>query len=306
MTKIPIFITGCQRSGTNLLSLILDSHPQIKSVDELNLFHWEVIAPVAAAQEPSEITVEDSAKVVMVDDRIAIHLANPAYPPHVAFQLPSYASRIAFLQSLLPRLQILWCLRDPRDVVASMLKLRLPYQRSRMKPDGSLQDAPTVPWPVHSGAVVEIDHALQQLDPPARQGLSTYLATYDAIRQKSPPLRTREDAVFMGALRWRLKNELLQAYDREQLPYLVVRYEQIVSNPRLEIEKVLAYLGLSWHEDVLRHHELHSGVVIGETDSGRAIDASNIGKWQGSLSDTELATIREITADLANRLGYGL
>jgi hypothetical protein len=302
--KKAIFITGCQRSGTNLLNLILDSHPQIKGVDELNLFHWEVIAPVAADQEPSEITVEDSEKVVMVDDRIAVHLANPEYPSSVAFQLPPYASKIAFLKSLLPHLQILWCLRDPRDVVASMLKLRLPYRRSRVNPDGSVQDAPTVSWPVHSGAVVEINHALQQLDQPARQGLSSYLATYDAIRQKSPPLRTREEAVFMGALRWRLKNELLQVYDRENLPYLVIRYEQIVSDPRQQIETVLEYLGLPWHEDVLRHHELHSGMVTGETDSGRAIDAHNTGKWQESLSDMEVATINEITSSLAIRLGY--
>jgi hypothetical protein len=56
LMKKAIFITGCQRSGTNLLNLILDSHPQIKGVDELNLFHWEIIAPVAADQEPGEIT----------------------------------------------------------------------------------------------------------------------------------------------------------------------------------------------------------------------------------------------------------
>jgi hypothetical protein len=306
MTRNPIFITGCQRSGTNLLNLILDSHPQIQGVDELNLFHWEVIAPVAADQEPSEITVEDSAKVVMVDDRIAVHLANPDYPPYVAFQLPPYASKIAFLKSLLPQLQILWCLRDPRDVVASMLKLRLPYKRSRVNPDGSLQDAPTVSWPVHSAAMVEINHALHYIDQPVRQALSGYLATYDAIRQKSPPLRTHDDAVFMDALCWRLKNELLQVYDREQLPYLVLRYEQIVSDPRRQIEKVLAYLGVPWHEDVLRHHELHSGMVIGETDSGRAIDANNTGKWQGSLSEAEVEVIGEITSDLAIRLGYVL
>ena len=39
MNNTPIIITGCQRSGTTLLHLILDSHPEVRGMDE-----WEVKA----------------------------------------------------------------------------------------------------------------------------------------------------------------------------------------------------------------------------------------------------------------------
>ena len=65
-----IMITGCQRSGTNLMNLILDSHPQVQGVDELNLFHWEFVGPPMTAEDRDEITVEDCEKLVAVDDRM--------------------------------------------------------------------------------------------------------------------------------------------------------------------------------------------------------------------------------------------
>jgi hypothetical protein len=242
-----------------------------------------------------------------VDDRIAAHLADPQRPPSVSFQLPCYASNIVYLKSLLPELRILWCLRDPRDVVASMLKFPIPFTRlpsNHPDLDEIERDAQTISWPAHPVAEFEINKALQNLSQQVRQELSLHLESYARIQQKSPPVRTRQEAVFMGALCWRLKNELLPVYEREQLPYLLIRYEQLISEPKQEIEKVLSFVDLPWHENVLRHHELHTGLVIGHTDSSRPIDATNTGKWKGVLSDTELEIIQQVTSALATRLGY--
>jgi hypothetical protein len=293
--KRAILITGCQRSGTNLVNLILDSHPQIIGLDEVRLFHWEVVKPMMIAEEPRAVTAEEMVALMTVDDRIAAHLADPQHPPYVAFQLPPYAAKIAALKAVLPELQILWCLRDPRDVVTSMLQLDVPFTK-----------AESVPWAVHPAAEYEIDQALRLLSQQVRQALSSHLATYQRIQQKSPPVRTRQEAVFMGALCWRLKNELLLVYERAQIPYLLVRYEQLISDPKPAIEKMLRDLDVPWHADVLRHHELHTGLVSGETDSARAIDATNAGKWQAVLSAEELEVVQEVTSGLALRMGYPL
>ena len=293
MVRRAIIITGCQRSGTNLVNLILDSHPQIRGFDEMSLFHWEVIQPLMAAEEGREVTAEDGLALMTVDDRIAAHLADPQHPPYVAFQLPPYASKIAYLKSLRPAMRILWCLRDPRDVVTSMLKLGLPFTRSEI-----------VPWAVHPAAEFEIDQALRQLSEQVRQALSNHLELYEIVRQKSPRVRTRYDGVLMGALCWRIKNELLAVYEREQLPFSVIRYEELIRDPQQQIEKVLADLDLPWHETVLRHHELHRGLVSGETDSARPIDATNTAKWRAVLSNEELEVVHKVTSGLALQLGY--
>ncbi len=93
----PILITGCQRSGTTLLHLILDSHPRIHSIDE---------SGYAA-------------------DKVDDYLENPDFHPFVSLKLPRFASNLACLTRNLSELKVLWCIRDPRDVIASMVNLHL-------------------------------------------------------------------------------------------------------------------------------------------------------------------------------------
>ena len=95
INNTPILITGCQRSGTTLLNLILDSHPQIKGVDEGDFFV----------------------------DLLHEYLNHPDYHPYVAFKLPKISHLVPALQ-FVPGIKVLWCIRDPRDVVMSMLKLK--------------------------------------------------------------------------------------------------------------------------------------------------------------------------------------
>ena len=42
MSRKPILITGCQRSGTTLMSLILDSHPEIFNIDEYKFEYFAI------------------------------------------------------------------------------------------------------------------------------------------------------------------------------------------------------------------------------------------------------------------------
>jgi len=260
MNNKPIIITGCQRSGNTLLSLILDSHPQIRGVDETEF----------------------------VPDRLEEYLEHPDYHPYVAFKLPLCAHAGRFLKAL-PNLKVLWCIRDPRDVVLSMVNL---------KPNEAV-------WSNHpQGAEMEIKHCMQSLGYGSRGRSFSGYAEYQRISLIPYLLRGRAEAMFMGALCWKLKNELLELYDRAKISYLVVRYENLICDPKSMLEKILFFLELPWHDNVLRHHELHNGISIGYTINNRPIDSSNMGKWKHALNSEELDIIGSLCAGVETSSTY--
>jgi len=264
MPNIPILITGCQRSGTTLLSLVLDSHPQIQSVDEVDF---------------------DRSKA-------ALYLSSPEYHSHVAFKLPSHAHRAESFAALAAA-RIVWCIRDPRAVIASMMNLNLQAGGRVMS------------WARHPvGAQREIENGLLVLQHHGRALPAVLLHEYGQIRDMPAELRGRGEELFLAALCWRIKEELLEVYQALSLPLYVLQYEKLAREKETEIRAILDFLDLAWHDDVLQHHRLHQGTSTGLTENSRAIDEKSIAKWRQQLTAVELRRIEEICLDLAKRYGY--
>ncbi|MEM9275925.1 MAG: sulfotransferase [Cyanobacteria bacterium P01_F01_bin.143] len=268
--NLPILITGCQRSGTTLLKLILNSHPEIQVIDE-DCFR---------------------------NDNLADYLNNPKYHPFVAFKLPIFSSAIdSFAQ--LPGLRILWCLRDPRDVVLSMLNLVM----------GETNDGRALSWAqIPGGAEYEIHRTLSVLSAATHKSLNPWLKDFQTYVSTEPPLRQRSAALDTAALCWRLKNTLLGMYWNRGIEHHIVRYEQLIINPKKTLLNCLQFISsqrqLSWHDDLLCHHNLHQGHSVGNTDNQRPIDKNNTGKWRNLLSQEEIMRIEKITAPVSSALGY--
>lgn len=260
----PIVITGCQRSGTTLLHLILDSHPQVTALDETD------VDPLSFPSVLHEIHHHS---------RLAVKL------PTAAHEVATFAAR--------PELSVLWCLRDPRDVVASMVKLQQPAGES------------TISWASHPhGVFTEIRHCASVLGTAFDPACFARMQTFTALCRKRPQLHNREDAVFCAALCWRLKQELLPLYEQFQIRHHVVRYEDLVREPEETIEKVLSFVDLPFHLDVMRHHQLHSGTAIGETDRSRPIDPTSVGRWKSFLNASDLQIIDALCGDVAEDYEY--
>lgn len=263
----PILITGCQRSGTTLLDLILDSHAGIHGIDELQFR----------------------------DERLNEYLLGQQYHPYVLFKLPTYAHAVSAIKSL-PKIKVLWCIRDPRDVVASMMNLRLQL-------DGAL-----VSWAAHPyGVDGEIQNCASVLR--AHMGdesIDRILQRYLQIRRLAPTQRSHVAKVYAGALCWRLKQELLTIYDLEKIDYKLVIYEKLIANPKHEIGEILDFLGVPWDDNVLKHDQLHHGRSVGNTDNERPIDSSNSGKWQKTLKYDDLGIINTLCSGMAQKYGYKL
>ncbi len=259
----PIIITGCHRSGTTLFGLMLDSHPLVTLIDEDDF---------------------DNSK-------LADYMEGPGYRPDVAFKLPAEALNFRAFKAL-PGLKVIWCVRDPRDVVLSLHNLRWVHAADRQY----------VPMSAHDlGCMLEIGRYLAAIDPQcAHPGVAEY-RRISAIPQQ---FRTRRDAILMGALYWELKNMLPPLYAAEGVPVHMVVYEKLITRPRETMEQVLDFLELPWHGDVLRHHELHAGRYAGNTMGDRPIDPTNAGKWKAGLSPEEAGIVQSYCAQGMAKFAY--
>jgi len=118
----PIFIVGCQRSGTTLVRLMLDSHPDISCGPETRF-----LADLA------RITTRDWKRMAHFGfDKDYWHRATAQFFDTIqrdyaasrgkirwADKTPRYALILDFIDQLFPRCQVVHVVRDGRDVVAS-------------------------------------------------------------------------------------------------------------------------------------------------------------------------------------------
>ena len=118
----PIFIVGCQRSGTTVLRLMLDSHPNISCGPETRFLRglepitgedWHRISRFGF---PREYWL---AKLAEFFDSFQSEYAAARGKTRWADKSPLYALILPFIWELFPDAQVVHVIRDVRDVTAS-------------------------------------------------------------------------------------------------------------------------------------------------------------------------------------------
>lgn len=118
----PIFIVGCQRSGTTLLRLMLDSHPGISCGPETRFL-----------EDLAKITTENWQRlshfgftkqywlqsIAGFFDGVQSEYARRRGKARWADKTPRYALSLDFIDQLFPTCQVVHVVRDGRDVVVS-------------------------------------------------------------------------------------------------------------------------------------------------------------------------------------------
>lgn len=242
-------IVGSQRSGTALMRLILDSHPQVCGLGEERAY--AAIEQGYQPEPPAEwLAVPIPIWTELIVDYVAV-------------------------ADLIRDAKLLFMLRDVRDVVASMLRWR--------------------DW-IEGEVLAKFD--LWMTDSGRR-----FARTFGEEAQ-----RWRGDRIASAALFWKYKTSTFFELQRLDWPVLGVSYERLVSDPQPSLCRMLRFLGLPWHDDLLRHHELfHSevdatGLAMGDTQADRAIDTDSVGRWKQVLSPAESQLILDVAGDLNERI----
>jgi hypothetical protein len=121
----PIFVVGCQRSGTTLLRLVLDSHPAVACGPETRFLEsmtrivgddWPRLARYGRDKPEWLASIADWYGA-MQDD-----YAHRRGKVRWADKTPRYALIMDFLDQLFPDAKFIHIIRDPRDVVLSHRK----------------------------------------------------------------------------------------------------------------------------------------------------------------------------------------
>lgn len=118
----PIFIVGCHRSGTTLLRLMLDSHPNISCGPETRFLedlakltdrNWSYLRNYGLPREYW------NQKFAEMFGSFQLEYAQNRGKSRWADKTPRYALSLNYITDLFPTCQVIHVIRDGRDVVAS-------------------------------------------------------------------------------------------------------------------------------------------------------------------------------------------
>jgi hypothetical protein len=270
----PFFVIGTERSGSNLLRLILTSHSRLAVPHPPHLVRYfrplegrygdlgddpafrRLVGDVRALLDthiyPWDVTIDWDRVAREARPRDAFGVQFALYAQYAAAKGKArwgckstfHVADVPALRERLPGARFLWLFRDPRDVAASARK-------------------------------------------------SVFSATH--------PVSSAE--------LWR--DQQAQAFAAEQTgdDVLRVRYEDLIRDPEAEVRRICAFLGEAFEPAMLRYHETDEARRSGELSeswkrTAEPIARDNRGKYRKVLSDEEIGWVEGICAEGMAELGY--
>jgi hypothetical protein len=274
-SQSPILIGGENRSGTTLVGVTLDAHPEVVMGSEIDFVSpsFEKIRN-GELYEPEErflrqlgrfgIDTERAQSLIELEvyrlganplsyhercimmARIGEYRARAGAVSRWGFQIQRQITNTELIGLSLPKARFIHVVRDGRDVAASHLKLN----------------------------------------------------------NKNWTYKTIEDA----ALGW---SSLLQRVRETDDPTLVqVRYEDIVYEPQTTLKKLLGNLGLTWSDYVLSHTDASHDLLLTPSDHPSANQVSqplynkSVGAYKNILSKNQIDEFEKIAGEELEAFGY--
>lgn len=265
------FIIGTERSGSNLLRVILDAHPDVtvphpphvlrylseihgesgdaeRIVDDMLAFVRGHIHPWQGVPDRAPLLERVRADPTPVGAFLALYdlHADLVGSPYWACKSTFVVHHTAAILARRPQARFLWLVRDPRDVAASSLRSVFnPYD------------------PLLTGAL---------WDEQQREAIRAHAA--------------------LGA----------QSVMR-------LHYEDVLASPALMTARICDHLSLPLHEAMLRFHErpqARQTAVLSASweNADKPVLAGNTGKWRDRLTPTEVARVEGACRETMEALDY--
>ena len=228
----PIFIGGIGRSGTTLLSLMLDSHRNIKCGPELhfmgppNLGQYILICIPHRKRKDNPPSMKPGIQFVARCERMGIT------PMELHREIEDITSGGNPMVSFRDRCQLI-------DRLANMARNKAGKPRWGIKIMAEIR---------HIGSYLQVWPDAQFINIYKHP----YAAAWSLLKVKWGPKSARD-----AAIAWRMSiEESRMAVSNLENKLLELRFEDLVQDPEPAMRAVLDFLGEPWDENVLRHTEM--------------------------------------------------
>jgi hypothetical protein len=272
----PIFIIGVPRSGTTLLRVLLDSHPNIACGPESpwlartdlsikNMYQFMANNQFGFVKNygvSEEVLRQETSGYI---DRLYLAYARSRGKSRWAEKTPDHSLDIPFLFELFPHARFIHIVRDGRDVACSTAILS--EERKKISP-----------W--HSENILLSDGEVVS--------------------------NTLQNA----ALRWKMWNQKIEA-ELKKCNHVMIRYEDLIEKPEFELRRVMDFVGEAFNTGILSFMKLKHDYPKwewGSTDvkkSGGISDRS-IARWRKQLNENDIVEIESLIGDTLIHYGYQL
>lgn len=295
----PVLLGGENRSGTTLLSVVLDSHPDLTVAPEIDFLEPVNLGP----------HVLEACRLLKARDERVLGPGTSTADPfwydgaHFVKQCDRSGISISDLETILRRLMARFDSNlssfDERCHVVDALGSRLQAANGAMRWGLKLQrkitriDRFAAFWPnAHFVHIIR-----------------------DGRDLAASHLRTVPDwgygTVARAAEEWKNIVEPPAALAPEGR-YLEVRYEDLVAAPANVLRRITTFLGLAWSDQVLRHDTVSHALL--ETPWGhpaadavsKPITTNAIGRYVNDLAPVDIAEFEAIAGAALRRFGYDL
>jgi hypothetical protein len=234
----PVFIIGTGRSGTTVLGTILSLHREVAYLNEPKLlwheaFHGEDVIGSYSATPGRLLLGADDATPEIADSLRRMYGAYLALTgtTRVIDKYPELVFRVDFVRALFPEAKFLLIVRNGFDACASIAEWS---ERHGIDHGGRTHDWWGVDDRKWRVLVDELGHRLSEL---SREQLLCI-----------------DDHMLRGAIEWTLTMQIAaDVLSRHPEHAMLLRYEDLVSGPALELQRIFAFCGLAPDERTERY-----------------------------------------------------
>ncbi len=288
------FIIGSNRSGTTLLTTILNAHPQVFATPEMRF--------VMALYNPYFYKNKLSPRIATDIRQYVTLLFNSE---NTNEQINAWRKLISFDEQVLLNFDL--ASLDDFDY-ASISKLFLLNLKITNK-DTSHVKTIVDKNPNYIFYVKQ----LIELYPAAK--FIVAMRDYRAVLLSTKQSGHKKGELLKNMFRWKWENqEIWKLHQQFPNKLLLIPYEQLSTSPKVVINNVCNFIGIEFDENMLQHNKKIQDTAEVKTNNERTkkivselakpINASRVDAWKTQLSEQEIAITDLICGNIGSKFGY--